>query len=60
MTVVVENTHLTLYIDGQKVADVEDHQVPVTHSIPGLDVYSGDGTGTVLIHGVHIYQLTTE
>lgn len=60
MTVVVENTHLTLYMDGQKATDVEDHQVPVTHSIPGLDVYSGDGTGTVLIHGVHLYQLTTE
>lgn len=56
-TVVVRESRLTLFIDGRQAADVEDRQVPVRGTAPGLDVYGKEGTGTVRVQGLRIYQL---
>jgi serine/threonine-protein kinase len=58
LTVVVRESRLTLLVDGQLAADVEDHQVPVAQTIPGLDVYSKESGATVNIHGLSLYALT--
>jgi hypothetical protein len=57
ITVVVRDTHLTLFIDGKDAADVENHQVPTTQTFPGLDVYSTGRPGTVDIHALSLYTL---
>jgi hypothetical protein len=57
ITVVVLDTHLTLFIDGKQATDVENHQVPTTLTLPGLDVYSGGRPGTVDIHALSLYAL---
>jgi Protein kinase domain len=58
LTVVVRESQLTLLVDGQLAADVEDHQVPVSRTIPGLDVYSRERGATVNIHALSLYALT--
>jgi hypothetical protein len=57
LTVVVRESQLTLFVDGQQVADVEDHQVPPSQTIPGLDVYSKERGATVNIHALSLYAL---
>jgi len=57
ITVVVRDTHLTLFIDGKQVADVENHQVPPARTFPDLDVYSSGLPGTVDIHALSLYTL---
>ena len=57
LTVVVRESQLTLFVDGQFTADVEDHQVPVSGTIPGLDVYSKESGATVNIHALSLYAL---
>jgi hypothetical protein len=57
LTVVVRESQLTLFVDGQQVADVEDHQVPPAQTIPGLDVYSKEGSATVNIYALSLYAL---
>jgi serine/threonine-protein kinase len=59
ITVVVRDTHLTLYIDGNQSADIENNQVPPAHTFPGLDVYATDRPGTVTIHALSLYALPT-
>jgi hypothetical protein len=56
-TVVVRDSQLTLFVDGDEVADVEDHQVPPSKTIPGLDVYSRAHSATVDVHAVRLYAL---
>jgi hypothetical protein len=57
LTVVVRESQLTLLVDGQLVADVEDHQVPPSQTLPGLDVYSRESGATVNIHALSLYAL---
>ena len=57
LTVVMHESRLTLLVDGQLTADVEDHQVPPAPTIPGLDVYSKDRAATVKIHALSLYAL---
>ena len=56
-TVVVRDSELTLFVDGRKVADVEDHQVPPSKTIPGLDVFSRTHSATVDVHAIRLYAL---
>jgi hypothetical protein len=56
-TVVVRDSRLTLFVDGRKVADVEDHQVPPSKTIPDLDVYSRTHSATVDVHAIRLYAL---
>ncbi|WP_157936861.1 serine/threonine-protein kinase [Geodermatophilus chilensis] len=60
LTVAVRERHLSLWIDGQPAADVEDHQVPPTQTWPGLDIYSRQSGGTVAVHGLSVYELAQD
>ena len=57
LTVVVRESQLTLFVDGQQVADIEDHQVPPAQTIPGLDVYSKERSAMVTIYALSLYAL---
>jgi hypothetical protein len=57
LTVVVRESQLTLLVDGQLAADVEDHQVPPAQTLPGLDVYSKERGATVNVHALSLYAL---
>jgi hypothetical protein len=57
LTIVVRESHLSLFVDGQPAADVEDHQVPVSQTQPDLDLYSREHPATVDIHALSMYAL---
>jgi serine/threonine-protein kinase len=57
ITVVIHDTHLTLYIDGKQVSDINNSQVPPAQTKPGLDVYSTDHLGTIDIHTLSYYAI---
>jgi hypothetical protein len=58
-TVVVRESELTLLVDGQLAADVEDHQVPPAETLHGLDVYSKERGATVNVHALSLYALAS-
>ncbi|MGY1623949.1 serine/threonine-protein kinase [Geodermatophilus sp. SYSU D00965] len=57
LTVVVLEDRLGLWVDGEAAVDVEDHQVPPAPTYPGLDVYSRQAGGTVVIHELSLYEV---
>jgi tRNA A-37 threonylcarbamoyl transferase component Bud32 len=59
LVVVVDDPHLTLYVDGRRVADATDTQVPMPKGTePEVDAWSNSGgTGAVRILGIRFYAL---
>lgn len=57
-TVVVAASRLSLYLDGRLLLDVEDDSIPPSPTIPGLEVDSSEGIGTVRVTAIRISALT--
>ena len=59
VTLQVERTQLTMYLDGVQAATVTDERVPVAPTIPGLELMSDDGPGQVSVTGLRYWRLPT-
>jgi len=59
VTLKVDRTQLTMYLDGVQAATVTDDSVPTAPTIPGLELMSGDGTGQVSVTGLRYWRLPT-
>ena len=59
VTLKVDRTQLTMYLDGVQAATVTDDSVPTAPTIPGLELMSGDGTGQVSVTGLRYSRLPT-
>ncbi|MGI5125421.1 serine/threonine-protein kinase [Pseudonocardia sp. CA-107938] len=57
ITIQVDRTQLTMYVDGVQVATVTDDRVPTAPTIPGLELSADDGTGQVSVTGLRYWRL---
>ena len=59
LAVVVRDRTLALYVDGTLGAAVANDDVPVAHTVPGIEMEQAKGPGLVRIEGLRLYGLTT-
>lgn len=55
--VTVDERRLSMHLDGALAAQVDDDQVPVARTIPGIELSSRRGTGEVEVRALRVWAL---
>ncbi len=59
VALVVRDEQLSMYLDDRLVIDVVNDQVPLSGTLPGIEMEAAEGTGLIRIEGLRIYDLAS-